>query len=93
MNISESSFLIGNMIMTVGTLLLIRSVFKNKKALNGYDSIGSILTFVALLFLLNGFVSSLQYTSVAFALVTVAYWGFVVIFKLKTRRHKEAPEE
>ena len=83
MNVSELSFLIGNVIMTVGTLLLIRSVLKNKKALFGYDLLGSILTFVALLFLLNGFIASIQYASVAFALVTVVYWGFVVAFKLK----------
>jgi uncharacterized membrane protein len=93
MSISESSFLIGNIIMTIGTLLLMRSVFKNKKALQGYDLIGSILTFVALLFLLNGFISSSQYASVVFALVTVSYWSFVVTFKLKTRHRRKEAEE
>lgn len=83
---AELSFLIGNLIMVVGTLLLIRTVIKNTKMLHGYDLVGSVLTFVALLFLLNGFFESSQYLSVIFSLVTVAYWGFVVIFKIKYRK-------
>ena len=88
MTFAELSFLVGNVIMTVGTLLLIRSVLKNKNALFGYDLLGSVLTFVALLFLLNGFVASSQYASVIFSLVTVAYWGFVVLFKAKNKREQ-----
>lgn len=84
MDVSALSFLIGNMVMTVGTFLLIRTVLKNKQALFGYDLIGSILTFVALLFLFNGFLSSSQYASAVFVLVTVAFWGFVVFFKLRS---------
>lgn len=85
MEIAELSFLIGNIIMTIGTLLLIRAVFKNKKVLFGYDLLGAILTFVALLFLLYGFFVSSQYLSVVFALVTVVYWAFVVLFKVNKK--------
>jgi hypothetical protein len=88
LNFSELSFLIGNMIMTFGTLLLVRSVLKNKKALFGYDLIGAILTFAALLFLFGGFLLSYQYASAGFVLVTITYWGFVVFFKLKSRKRK-----
>jgi cell division protein FtsX len=72
--------------MTVGTLLLVRSVLKNKKALYGYNLTGAILTFTALLFLFGGFLMSYLYASAAFVLVTITYWGVVVFFKLKSRK-------
>ncbi len=86
---AEQSFLIGNLICMIGTLLLIRTVIKNKKVLHGYDLLGAILTFIALLFLLNGFISSQQYASVGFSLVTVAYWGFIVAFKFYYGRKRK----
>lgn len=88
MNFAELSFLIGNMIMTVGTLLLIREVLKNKKALLGYDLVGATFTFIALLFLFSGFLTSNQYASAGFVLITATYWGVVVFFKLRFRKAK-----
>jgi hypothetical protein len=85
MTIMEISFLIGNIIMLVGTLLLIRTVIKNKQLLHGYDILGSFLTFIALICFNVGYIASNQYASLCFAFITVLYWLFVVIFKIKYR--------
>ena len=77
---------IGNIIMFIGTSLLIRTVIKNKDMLQGYDLQGSILTFVALLCLYFGFMAIGQWISVIASTITVLYWGFVVAFKLKYRK-------
>jgi hypothetical protein len=81
----ELSFLIGNIIMFIGTTLLIRTVVRNKSMLNGYNLAGSALTFIALLFLLTGFILSNQLLSVEFSIITVLYWMFIVVYKLKYR--------
>ena len=75
--------------MVAGTLLLVRTVIKNKQLLHGYDLLGAFLTFVALMFFNVGYIVSNQLTSSVLEAITIVYWGFVVAFKLKYRQKKK----
>ena len=86
----ETWLILGNIITAMGTLLLIKTVIKNKELLHGYNLFGSALTFMAMAFFLTGFFSAGQYVSAGFMLVTAVYWGFVTIFKMKYRGKKNA---
>lgn len=82
------SFLIGNIICSVGTILLIRKIIKNRSILHGYDFFGSLLTFTALIFLTHGFFDIGDFLSVFFASITLAFWFLATIFSLRMRLKK-----
>jgi hypothetical protein len=77
--------LIGNVICAIGTLLLIRSVSKDRKILQGYDFLGSSLTFTALTLFNIWYVFANQWLTFIFGSITLIYWAVVVIFKIKYR--------
>jgi hypothetical protein len=83
-------WLMGNLVLAFATLLLIRTVMKNTKMLMGYDLVGAALTFVGLLFMLVGFFYASQYLSMVFVLVTVVYWGLVVLYKVINRNKSKS---
>jgi pheromone shutdown protein TraB len=80
---TETLFLAGNIIMFVGTSLLICTVWRNRTLLQGYDLFGAILTLVGLLLFYAAFLASGQWLSCVFATITVCYWAFVVAFKVR----------
>jgi len=45
---AQTLFNISNIFFLIGTSLLIRSVLKNRKILNGYDWLGAVLTLMAI---------------------------------------------
>jgi len=81
----ETAMAIGNFVLFLGTCLLIKQVIKNRNSLEGYDLIGSFLTFFGLACVLVGLIVSSQWVSIVFTSWTVSYWCLVVIFKI-TRR-------
>jgi hypothetical protein len=85
MSLVEVLFLAGNLVMFVGTSMLIRTVWRNRTLLQGYDLFGSILTLVGLFLFYAAYVASFQWLSCVFATITVLYWLFVVMFKMVRR--------
>jgi len=77
------TFLIGNIICAIGTVLMIRKIIKNRDILKGYDFLGSILTFLAVTCFTYGFYELHDILSVLFALVTLSFWLLASIFTLK----------
>ena len=83
--------LVANIITCVGTIQLIRAVIQNRTMLNGYSLSGAFLTFIALVMfnvvwaMLGGLLNMI---AVGIGAITVAYWFFVVIFKLYYRKPK-----
>ena len=85
MTVPEQLLLAGNVVMFVGTVLLIRTVWHNRTLLYGYDLMGSVLTLCGLLFFYAFYVVAQQWLSCAFATVTTLYWLLVVVFKVTQR--------
>lgn len=88
---------IGNIVMLLGTLLLIKAVLKNRKILKGYDVVGSLLTFGGMLSFDIFYVTIPNWFSLGIAMVTTAYWLLVIVYsiknKLKNRTKKLCIEE
>jgi hypothetical protein len=74
---------LGNGIILVGTLLLIRAVIKNRTILQGYSFIGATLTFTGLFVFGLAFYQLNEPISVALLIPTLLYWFSVVIFKAR----------
>ena len=81
----DELLLIGNIILSVGTTYLIYAVMKNRKILCGYSLSGSFLTFISLLLFGGWYLFNAQYATFGFATITLIYWAFVCLFKLKYR--------
>jgi len=77
-------FFIANIICTVGTLLQIHSVIKDRNRLGGYGFWGSFLTMVALIFFFFGYFEIGDYVNPWITLITIIYWVLVVLFTVKT---------
>jgi len=77
-------FFLANIICTIGTLLQIHSVIKDRNRLGGYGFWGSFLTLVALWFMFFGFHKIGDETNAWILLITITYWVLVVVFTVKT---------
>jgi hypothetical protein len=74
---------LGNIVMFIGTLLLIRVVIKDRNVLRGYDPIGSFLSFLGMAFFDAFYVEINNQFSLWIALVTTAYWFLVSICTIR----------
>jgi hypothetical protein len=83
LGVVEGLFLAGNLVMFVGTSLLIATVWRNRTLLQGYDLLGAVLTLTGLLAFYGAYVASGQWLSCVFATITVLYWLAVVVFKVR----------
>ena len=77
---------IGNIIVFLGTLLLIKDVLKNRNTLKGYSILGSLLTFIAISLFQAGFFMMGVWTW-TIGTVTAFYWliAFLFVFREKFR--------
>ena len=92
---AQTLFNISNIFFLIGTSLLIRSVLKNRKILNGYDWLGAILTLTAMLTVEGAYVLLNFWVSLLFSLPTVVYWVLVTAYSIKNKlwenRHPDIP--
>ena len=75
-------------IFAIGTILLIRAVWKNRNILKGYDLIGSFLTWLAMSFVLIQFIEWKDMIGLGAGLMQWAFWLFVIIFVGKEKLKK-----
>lgn len=75
---------VGNIIVFLGTLLLIKDVLKNRNMLKGYSIIGSFLTFIAISLFQVGFFMVGVWTW-TIGTVTALYWLLAFLFSFKTK--------
>lgn len=73
-------FAIGNIILSVGTILTIRAVIKNRNNLKGYTFIGSILTVIPIGMFLFNYLMMRNWIALGFGLVTFIYWLIVTVY-------------
>jgi len=85
--ITLSQFIFG-----AGTILLIRKIIIKREILNGYDLIGSFLTWVAMTFVLIQFYEWNDWFGLCAGLVQWIFWLFVIFFvskqKMETMRER-----
>lgn len=87
----ERLFDLANIILLVGTILLIKDVVKNRNVLRGYSLLGSSLTFTGVLLFETGFFLLGFYVSMLLGLVTLLYWFLVVLYLLLNRFKARKP--
>lgn len=75
----------GNFIILFGTLLLIRTVLKDRNVLKGYDMIGAILTLGGLSCFALGYVFFWNWMSLVLCLPTFLYWGLVCFYTIRRK--------
>ena len=80
-------FTIGNVVLSLGTTLMIITLLRNRKTLSGYSIIGSMLTFIPLILFIIAYILMHNYIALAFASVTVLFWGLVCVFLARQRFH------
>lgn len=80
--LDELFFVLGNAVLFIGTLLMIKEVIKDRKILTGVSTIGAVLTLFAIGLFQMAYLVSHQDISLLLGAVTFLYWLFVVIFKL-----------
>jgi hypothetical protein len=74
---------IGNFCCLLGTILLTRTVIKNKKILQGYSLSGAMLTSIAVMLFCVAFAQMNEILSFVFAISTLIYWFTVSLYKIK----------
>ena len=77
----DGMFILGNIILCFGTIILIRAVWKNRDSLKGYSGVGAFLTLLPLLIFSICYVIMGNWIALIFASVTVLYWALVFLFK------------
>jgi len=80
---------VGNIICLVGTLLLIRTVIKDRAILNGYSQLGSFLTFLSICTFQYGFYLMDNIIGVLFGLPTIFYWLTAFVYSMKKKVKKQ----
>jgi len=73
----EDLFIMANIIFTIGTTLLFLKVIRNRNTLKDFSLQGSVLTMVAILFMVAGFLTLRMYVSALFLIPTMLFWVFV----------------
>jgi len=67
-------------IFAIGTILLIRKVIINREILNGYDFVGSFLTWLAMTLVLIQFYEWEDWLGLGAGLMQWAFWLSVIVF-------------
>ena len=78
----EHIFTAANIIFTIGTLRLFKTVIKNRASLHDFDLIGSLLTSGALFLMVIGYLENRMIVSFVFLLPTFGFWIFVSMYSL-----------
>ena len=92
MNFLDIRFMVANFILLIGTILLIRAVWKNREILQGYSAIGALLTFIPLLIFISCYVTMGNWMALIFSSVTVLYWGMVCFYTMFKKKKKPKSE-
>jgi hypothetical protein len=79
-------FTISQFIFAVGTILLIRKIFKKREILNGYDIAGSFITLIAMSVVLGQFVLNGDIAGTVAGSMQWFFWLFAVVFSLRNRK-------
>lgn len=77
-------FLIGNIVLLIGTLSLIKTVLKNNESLLGYSTQGSLFTLLGVVIMQVGITQSSGWLETIPAYPIIAYWALVCYYKIKT---------
>lgn len=85
---TENIFLVANILFTIGTALLIIKVIQNRVSLRDFDSMGSLITTVALAIMIVGYYDLKLFTSIVFCVPTLIFWAVVSIFSAKNIKRK-----
>ncbi len=85
----ELFFNLANGTFMIGTLLLARTIIKNRNALKDFDVYGSGLTFIGMIF--SGIAVAVNgiYLSLLLLLPTLAFWGLAFYFSAKNKLHND----
>ena len=78
----EFIFTTANIIFTIGTLRLFKTVIKNRSSLHDFDLIGSMLTSAALFLMVIGYLENRMIVSFVFLMPTLMFWMFVSMYSL-----------
>lgn len=73
-------FLIGNFLLLIGVLPLIKEVIKHRENLKGYSSVGAFLTLVGILFVQVGIIVTSSWIETLPTIPIIAYWALVCIY-------------
>jgi hypothetical protein len=88
---AQTLFNISNVAFLTGTSLLIRAVIKNRSILKGYDWLGALLTFFAMLCVQGAYIVFIEnglsgyWISFVFSLPTVSYWFLVTVYTIRNK--------
>lgn len=80
---------IANVLLFIGNILLIWKVVKDRNVLRGFDMVGSLLTFVASLFILSYLGQFNLWFSFWLSTLTTLFWGSVLYFILRGRASRK----
>jgi len=80
-------------IFAIGTILLIKAVWKNRNILKGFDLIGSFLTWLGMTFVLFQYIEWDDWLATCLTLITWLFWLLVTVFvareKLRERKRNK----
>lgn len=82
---SEILMALAQFMFLIGTSFLIMKVLKNRNSLKDFDTIGSFLTFIGMIFTAIALFELKMYVSILFSIPTVIFWGFAFIFSMKKK--------
>lgn len=82
---AETYMMLGQATFLVGTSFLIKQVLKNRNGLKDFDTIGSGLTFLGMIFTGLFLYEMKMYTSILISIPTVLFWGLAFIFSMKNK--------
>lgn len=74
------TFLIGNLLLLIGVLPLIKEVLKHRKNLKGYSSAGAFLTFIGVTVVQIGVIRTSGWIEVIPTIPIIIYWILVWVY-------------
>lgn len=80
---AEITMALAQLAFLVGTSFLIVKIVKNRNSLKDFDTIGSFLTFIGMVFASYSLYELKMYVSIWLSVPTILFWGFAVIFSIK----------
>ena len=77
---------VGNFFLFISGFLMIRTAYRDREVLTGYDFIGSLMLAIGISFAMVFYFQMGYYVSILLTIPNYAYWIVVIISLLKNRK-------
>jgi hypothetical protein len=79
---------LANFFYLLGTIFMIKRLFKNRKSLNDFDFYGSMINFIGMVVTAYAFIEIKSYIAAIISIPTMLFWAMAALYSFKNRGNK-----